>query len=125
MKEESAQQTQPTQQKKQLRGLYSRVNISVQTLNKVILALVVLLVACMAFGISKGGYQVTFDSLGGTAVESQKRMYGELVEEPAPPSREGYLFDGWYLDSGLTVPWDMEEDTVSESMTLYAGWKER
>lgn len=116
---------EPTQQRRQLRGLYSRVNISVQTLNMVILVLVVLLIGCMAFGISKGGYQVTFDSLGGTAVESQKRMYGELVEEPEHPSREGYLFDGWYQDSGLTALWNMEEDTVTESMTLYAGWKER
>ncbi len=115
---------EPTQPKRQLRGLYNYVNISEKTLNVIIIVLVVLLVACMAFGISKGGYQVTFDSLGGTVVESQKRMYGELIEEPESPYREGYLFAGWYLDSGLTVPWNMEEDTVAESMTLYAGWKE-
>lgn len=109
---------------RQLRGLYDRVNVSVGTLNWVIVILVIALVACLAFGISHRGYQITFDSLGGTAVESQKQMYGELLKAPIPPSREGYTFDGWYRDRDLTVPWNQEEDLVTESMTLYAGWKE-
>lgn len=107
-----------------LRGLYSRVNISVSALNRIIIVLCAALILCMAFGISKGGYQVTFDTQGGTAVESQKRMYGELVEEPDTPTREGYVFDGWYLDPNTTIPWNLEEDSVSESMTLYARWRQ-
>lgn len=55
----------------------------------------------------------------------QKRMYGELIEAPEPPTREGFVFDGWYLDPGAAIPWDLEEDTVTESITLYAGWKEK
>lgn len=106
-----------------LRGLYSRVNISVSALNKIIIVLCAALIACMAFGISNRGYQVTFDTLGGTAVESQKRMYGELVEAPDIPTREGYLFDGWYLDPNTTIPWDLDRDSVSEPMTLYARWR--
>lgn len=119
--EERNQETQQSQTPP-LRGLYSKVNISVRTLNIIIVVLVVLLVACMAFGIEKGGFRVTFDAQGGTSVEMQKRMYGELVESPEPPTREGFAFDGWYLDPGATMPWDLEEDTVTESMTLYAGW---
>lgn len=117
----------PETQKKperQLRGLYDRVNISVKTLNIVIVVLALLLVAVMAFGISKGGYQVSFDTLGGTPVESQERMYGDLVEIPKEPSREGYVFDGWYLDPQGTTPWDLSQDTVTGSMTLYARWSE-
>ena len=110
---------------RQLRGLYDRVNISVSTLNKIIIGLCVLLIACMAFAVSNRGYQVSFDSLGGTVVESQKRMYGELLEEVEEPSREGYVFDGWYRDPGTTVPWNMDGDTVTESLTLYAGWKKQ
>jgi len=109
----------------QLRGLYSKVKISVKTLNIIIVALSVLLVACMAFGIAKGGFHVSFDTQGGTAVESQTRMYGELIEAPEIPAREGFEFDGWYLDPGATMPWDPETDTVTESITLYAGWKEK
>ena len=56
-------------------------------------------------------------------MESQKQMYGELLQEPVSPTREGYVFDGWYRDANLTVPWDSREDVITESMTLYAGWK--
>lgn len=109
---------------KPLRGLYSRVNISVSALNRIIIVLCIALVAAMAFGIANRGFQVSFDTRGGTAVESQKRMYGELVEPLAEPTREGYVFDGWYLDPGTTVPWNLEEDSVTESMILYARWRE-
>lgn len=109
---------------RQFRGLYDRVNISVGTLNIVIIVLCSALVVCLAFGISHRGYQITFDSLGGTAVESQKQMYGEALLLPEVPEREGYAFDGWYRDQNLTVPWDQEEDVITESMTLYAGWRE-
>lgn len=107
-----------------LRGLYSKVNISVKTLNIVIIVLAAALVLSMAFGIANRGFLVEFDSLGGTAVESQKRMYDEQIEEPEPPTREGYVFDGWYLDRETTRPWNMETDVVTGPMTLYAGWKE-
>lgn len=113
------------EQPKQLRGLYDRVNISVKSLNIIIVVLCAILVACLAFGVSNRGYDVTFDTLGGTSVESQLRMYGEYVEAPEPPSREGYEFSGWYLDEGLTRPWNLQEDTITGSITLYAGWKEK
>lgn len=110
----------------QLRGLYSKVKISVRTLNIIIVVLAVLLVACMAFGIAKGGFRVTFDTQGGTAVEMQSGLgYGELLEPIEEPTREGFEFDGWYLDPGGTMPWAPETDVVTESMTLYAGWREK
>ena len=73
---------------RKLRGLYDRVNISVSNLNIIIIVLSILLVLCMAIGIANRGYQVSFDSLGGTAVESQKQMYGEALQAPEPPTRE-------------------------------------
>ena len=112
------------ERKVQGRGLYDRVNISVSSLNKIIIGLCAALVICLAFAVSKRGYQVDFDTLGGTAIESQPKMYGDLVDKPPVPTREGYEFSGWYLDEGLTRPWNMEQDIVTGSMTLYAGWKE-
>ena len=109
---------------RQLRGLYSKVNISIKSLNIIIIVLVIALVACMAIGISNAGFTVNFDSMGGTMVESQKHMYGELIEAPIPHTREGYLFVGWYWDQNTTRPWDIENDTVTESLTLYAGWRQ-
>ena len=109
---------------RKLRGLYDRVNISVSNLNIIIIVLSILLVLCMAIGIANRGYQVDFDSLGGTAVESQKQMYGEALLTPEPPTREGYVFDGWYRDMNLTIQWNVEEDVITEPVTLYAGWRE-
>lgn len=108
---------------RQLRGLYAKVNISVRALNIIIIILAIAIVVCMFVGVSNAGFQISFDSLGGTTVESQKRMYGELIETPESPTREGYVFDGWYLDIDATRPWDMDEDIVTESITLYAGWR--
>ena len=122
--EESKQQTEQ-QTPRQLRGLYSKVKISVKTLNIIIVVLCALLIACMAFGVAKGGFHVSFDTQGGTAVETQTRMHGELIEMQEAPTREGFEFDGWYLDPGCTVPWNLETDTVTESMTLYEGWREK
>lgn len=112
-----------TTPRRQLRGLYSRVNISVRSLNVIILVLAAALVVCMVVGVSNAGFTVRFDTLGGTAVDSQKHMYGELIEAPEPPTREGYVFDGWYLDQNTTRPWNVESDIVTESLTLYAGWR--
>lgn len=109
---------------RQLRGLYRHIPISVRSLNLMILLLCVLLAACMAYGIAHRGFHVNFDTQGGTAVESQVRLHGELLEPVETPSREGCIFDGWYLDPGLKYSWDPEQDTVTESMTLYAGWKD-
>ncbi|MDE7030218.1 MAG: InlB B-repeat-containing protein [Lachnospiraceae bacterium] len=121
--EKNNTQNAPAPQR-QLRGLYSKVNISVRSLNIIILVLAAALVVCMAVGVSNGGFTVSFDTLGGTAVESQKHMYGELLDVPEPPTREGYVFDGWYLDQNTTRPWDLEKDTITESLTLYAGWRQ-
>lgn len=67
---------------------------------------------------------VRFDSMGGSDVEEQIVRFGEKISKPADPSREGYTFDGWYSDIYLKNPWDFENDTVKDNMTLYAAWQE-
>ena len=51
-------------------------------------------------------------------------MYWEALLAPEPPTREGYVFEGWYRDMNLTIPWNEEEDVITEPVTLYAGWRE-
>lgn len=67
---------------------------------------------------------VKFDSMGGSSIPSQTVMFGEHIEKPEDPVREGYTFTGWYKDIYLNELWDFEEDTVSDNMVLYAGWQE-
>ena len=103
-------------------GLYRHVKVSVKTVERVILVMFALLLTLLIVGIRAGGYTVSFDARGGTDVPSQELKYGELVSEPVPPGREGYIFEGWYVDEGGTQRWDFSADIVSDHITLYACW---
>jgi len=49
---------------------------------------------------------------------------GEILSEPAnPPIRQGYIFNGWYTNSGLTTSYNFANN-VTAAMDLYAAWKE-
>ena len=64
---------------------------------------------------------VTFNMNGiGTSVSSQTFASGGKVIMP-PPSAEGYIFAGWYTDSGLTTAFDFST-SVTSNITLYAKW---
>ena len=116
----------PELQEEQLpkfRGLYRNVKISVRSLDYIIGICIAVILIVVALELRNPGFSIVFDSRGGTDVAAQNQMYGELLEEPEAPSREGYVFTGWYLDSGCFDPWEMEIDTVQSDMTLYAGWQ--
>ena len=118
--------TNPSEQKEQVpkfRGLYRYVKISVKTLDKIIIALIVLILVVVAIEMRNPGFTITFDSKGGTDVPAQNQMYGELLEVPEPPTREGYEFTGWYADQSCDILWNLEERTIETDMTLYAGWE--
>ena len=105
-------------------GLYKNVKISVKTLDLIIVGGVILMVVLVLFGIANKGFTVSFDSRGGTDVPSQTDLlYGDYLVEPEPPTREGYIFTGWYYDKNCTYPWDFSVTTVPQTMTLYAGWE--
>ena len=68
-------------------------------------------------------YTVTFDSQGGSKVDSQAVSHGGTVTEPTAPTYEGYTFGGWYTEAGCTTEYDFTT-AVTESLTLYAKWKD-
>lgn len=68
-------------------------------------------------------YTVTFESNGGTAVESQVIAEGETATEPEAPTLEGYTFAGWYTDAELTAAYDFATPVTSD-ITLYAAWED-
>jgi uncharacterized repeat protein (TIGR02543 family) len=65
-------------------------------------------------------FTVTFDSGSGSAVASEYGYY-TAVSEPTAPTRDGYLFEGWFTDSGLTVAYDFST-AVTANITLHAKW---
>ena len=105
------------------RGLYRYVKVTVKQLDMIIAACIIVIIVVVAINLLDPGFTVSFNSLGGTDVAPIEHMYGDLIDEPEPPTREGYVFTGWYRDTACYVLWDMETDTVETDMTLYAGWE--
>ena len=105
------------------RGLYRHVKISVKALDWIIGICIAVIILVFALEMRNPGFTILFDSKGGTDVPAQNQMYGQLLDEPEPPTREGYTFTGWYQDSVCYIPWDLEKDKVESDMTLYAGWQ--
>ncbi len=64
-------------------------------------------------------YTVTFDSNGGSAVASQEVEAGKTATEPTAPTKDGFVFDGWYNGE---VKWDFANE-VNADVTLKANWK--
>jgi len=84
-------------------------------------ALIVLLgILIFAIVISSKGssIKVTFDSHGGTEVESLKIKKGETIEEPEKPLKEGYEFIGWYYDG---KKFDFSKE-IEKNIELEAKW---
>lgn len=67
-------------------------------------------------------YTVTFESNGGSDVESKTVAQGGKVTKPTDPTRDGYTFAGWYSDASLDDAWDFDTDTVIGPTILYAKW---
>ena len=68
-------------------------------------------------------YMVTFNTNGGSAIDSQPVNSGEKVEKPADPTRSKYKFLGWFADSEKTKSFDFENTTINEDTTIYAKWE--
>jgi len=110
---------------REFRGLYKHVKISVKTLDRIIVGCIAVIVILVALDLRNPGFTITFDSKGGTDVAPQNQMYGELLEVPEDPTREGYEFSGWYLDPTCDDLWEEETDIIECDLTLYAGWEEK
>lgn len=117
------QQTPEQEQTPKFRGLYRHVKISVKSLDRIIAACIVVILIVVFLELRDPGLSVTFDSKGGTDVPSQTQMYGELLDVPQPPTREGYVFTGWYTDPACQEQWDVETRTIETDLDLYAGWQ--
>ena len=117
------QQEQQEEKLPPFRGLYRHVNISVKALDRIIILCIAVILIVVALELRNPGFTITFDSKGGTDVASQNQMYGELLEVPEDPTREGYEFTGWYVDASCDIIWNEELRTIESDVTLYAGWE--
>jgi len=68
-------------------------------------------------------YVIAFNTNGGSSVPSMYLDYGSIISLPTNIEKGGFVFDGWYLDSGLIYPMNMTKMPAYD-FTLYAKWKE-
>ena len=64
-------------------------------------------------------YTVTFNSAGGTSVDSVNVSHGNHISAPTAPTKEGYNFQGWYIGETLYS----FNTSVTEDITLVADWE--
>lgn len=65
-------------------------------------------------------FKVEFDSKGGSSVATQFVIYGGKVTEPADPTKQGYIFKGWFIGE-TEFNFDAE---VDNNLVLTATWEE-
>lgn len=70
-------------------------------------------------------YRCYFD-LGYTTSEQpplyQERSHGSLLSKPTDPTRTGYTFNGWHINTSTGSVWNFNTDTITSNITLVAGW---
>lgn len=73
-------------------------------------------------GSSKTYHTVSFDTNGGTTIESVKVEDGKTINPPTNPIKQDYEFNGWYVDKNCERTFDFEKTKIYQSCTIYAGW---
>lgn len=99
---------------------------------KLITAVLICILTFTLFACNKGSgdgarYTITFDSNGGSAVQSILLGERDEVIFPPNPTRDGYTFSGWFFD-GDKFQNQLKKDTFSTNpltgdLTVYAKWR--
>lgn len=67
---------------------------------------------------------VSFETNGGSEIESRTVIKSSIIKEPESPTKNGFDFAGWYTDKELKTKYDFSEK-VTKSFTLYAKWTKK
>lgn len=75
---------------------------------------------------SNVNYSISFNSNGGTDVLSVQSKGNTSITMPNDPTKDGYIFDGWYLDNiTFSQPFtanSLLDWPLSSNMMVYAKW---
>jgi uncharacterized repeat protein (TIGR02543 family) len=74
--------------------------------------------------VEPGAFTVTFDADGGTptGLTASTPSGGGAVELPTEPTRDGFVFAGWFTEQSGGGEQFSAATEVSASMTVYAAW---
>lgn len=68
-------------------------------------------------------FTVTFNSKDGSSVSNATVKENGKVTKPSDPTKEGFVFGGWYTDEACTSAFDFNT-AITGNITLYAKWTE-
>lgn len=73
--------------------------------------------------VQKSPIQVSFETFGTDCIDIH--IYNELRESNSLPIpvKDGYRFEGWYLDKGFDNKFDLNNFCPKENFILYAKWE--
>ena len=83
--------------------------------------LIVCVLAIILCACNGGKVSIGFDANGGTHVATRTISRGDRVGDLPVPTRDGYVFAGWYSDAALSCPVDADTSFDADA-TLYADW---
>lgn len=70
-------------------------------------------------------FTITFETNGGTSISPITFNEDDTVLIPNTPTKDGHLFDGWYLDPNLETSIDtLDVALITKDFTVYAKWVE-
>lgn len=69
----------------------------------------------------EGIYTITFESMEGSNVNALETVGGVLSTLPSDPTRDGFIFEGWYLEPYCSTEVN-EAHVYTGDTTLYAKW---
>ena len=83
------------------------------------LIVTVALILLLIYGCQSKKYRVTFDTNGGSEIESVTVLKDETLSKPADPVREGFEFMGWYFE-GKEFDFNTK---INKNIKLIAKWR--
>lgn len=72
---------------------------------------------------SKEKFTVTFNTNGGNSIEAVEVEDGDKVKEPQDPTKDNFVFGGWYEEEELEHEFDFN-NPITNNTTIYAKWDE-
>ena len=76
-----------------------------------------------AIGENPATHTVTFVSNGGTEIAPKEVVSGLKINEPSKPTKDKYIFRGWYEEATFNTKFDFYNTPITSDMTLYAKWE--
>ena len=87
----------------------------------VVIGSTIILSSCSGLDFFDNDFDVEFVTNGGTEIESIELELESQIEIPITPTKEGYIFSGWYYDENFTM-WFDESSLIYGDTILYAKW---